>query len=114
VPARPPTPHNLSASTTSAVCTQTPAILKPVELWTGKQVISVLLRPSLDCPVFVNIELQEKGYTAGESLCPRDGYVCIVNSDLLAGRIGKGLLGGGKGGLFSVLAARYSPAVAGA
>ena len=43
----------------------------------------------------------------------RDGYVCIRNSQLLSGRIGKGLLGGDKGGLFSTLAARYSPAVAG-
>lgn len=93
---------------------QAPAILKPLELWTGKQAISMLLRPRLACPVFVNLELPEKGYTSGEHLCPKDGYVCIHNSDLICGQIGKGLLGGAKGGLFSVMAARYSAAVAGA
>jgi hypothetical protein len=92
---------------------QTPAIIKPVELWTGKQVVSMLLRPTLSCPIFINIQLKEKGYTSGEHFCPKDGFVSIVNSDLICGRIGKGLLGGNKAGLFSVLAARYSPAVAG-
>jgi DNA-directed RNA polymerase III subunit RPC1 len=93
---------------------QTPAILKPLELWTGKQVISVLIRPNLACSVFINIELKEKFYTSGEHLCAKDGYVCIINSELVSGRIGKGLLGGSKGGLFGVMTARYSPAVAGA
>jgi DNA-directed RNA polymerase III subunit RPC1 len=93
---------------------QTPAILKPLELWTGKQVVSMLLRPSLACPIFINIELKERAYTTGEHLCPKDGFVSIINSDLISGRIGKKVLGGDKAGLFSVLAARYSPAAAGA
>ena len=93
---------------------QTPAILKPLELWTGKQAFNMLLRPSAAVPLFVNLERIEKGYTAGESLCPNDGFVCIVNSELVCGRAGKALLGGDKSGLFSVLAARASPAVAGA
>ena len=93
---------------------QPPAILKPVELWTGKQVFSLLLRPHCGCRVFVNLHIQEKSYTSNEHLCPRDGYVAIVNSELVSGRVGKGLLGGGKGALFAVLDARYSSAVAGA
>jgi len=28
-----------------------PAIIKPVEMWTGKQVISVMLRPNRACQV---------------------------------------------------------------
>ena len=38
-----------------------------------------------------------------EHLCPMDGYVCIRNSELLSGRLGKATLGGGnKTGLFQV------------
>lgn len=92
---------------------QVPAIVKPVELWTGKQVISVLMRPNTACPIFVNLELKEKTYTEGGHMCAKDGYVCIINSELVSGRIGKGLLGGSKTGLFGTLAARYSAHVAG-
>ena len=92
---------------------QVPAIIKPLELWTGKQVISVLMRPNTACSVFVNLDLKEKTYTSGEHMCPMDGYVCIINSELVSGRIGKGLLGGAKSGLFGTLAARYSAHVAG-
>jgi hypothetical protein len=93
---------------------QVPTVVKPVELWTGKQVISVLIRPNAECPIFVNLELKEKTYTSQLHLCPADGFVCIRNSELVSGRIGKGLLGGAKRGLFGTLAARYSPAAAGA
>ena len=92
---------------------QTPAIVKPKELWTGKQVLSVLLRPSSHASAFINLTVQEKNYTAAGHMCPHDGYVCIANSELISGQVGKGLLGGSKGGLFSVMAARYSPAAAG-
>lgn len=95
---------------------QVPAVVKPLELWTGKQVVSVMIRPGCHCPILVNLDLKEKDYNseqALEQMDARDGYVCIRNSELLSGRIGKGLLGGDKGGLFSILAARYSPAVAG-
>ena len=39
-----------------------PAILKPVELWTGKQLTSVLLRPSHHSPVLANVEVKNKSY----------------------------------------------------
>jgi hypothetical protein len=74
----------------------------------------MLLRPSLACPIFINIELKERAYTTGEHLCPKDGFVSVINSDLISGRIGKKVLGGDKAGLFSVMAARYSPTAAGA
>jgi DNA-directed RNA polymerase III subunit RPC1 len=96
---------------------QVPAVLKPLELWTGKQVVSVMIRPSCLCPLLINLDLKEKDYHSEkdmQQMDTRDGYVCIRNSELISGRIGKGLLGGSKGGLFGTLAARYSPAVAGA
>lgn len=92
----------------------TPTILKPVELWTGKQLFSVLVRPTVSTGVFVNLEMEEKFYSKkGQYLCPNDGYVCFRNSELLCGRLGKGVLGSGsKVGLFYVLCSDYSAEVA--
>lgn len=56
----------------------TPAILKPVELWTGKQLFSVLVRPSVQSRVLVNLELEEKAYTKqGRQMCLSDG--CAIS-----------------------------------
>ena len=40
-----------------------PAIMKPRELWTGKQVISILVRPNASAMSLVNVESREKFYT---------------------------------------------------
>ncbi|KAJ4725928.1 DNA-directed RNA polymerase subunit [Melia azedarach] len=98
----------------------TPAILKPVELWTGKQVFSVLLRPHANMRVYLNITVKEKTYsnklvrTEGdeeiriETMCPNDGFVYIRNSELISGQLGKATLGNGnKDGLYSVLLRDY-------
>ncbi|KFM26649.1 DNA-directed RNA polymerase III subunit rpc1 [Auxenochlorella protothecoides] len=91
-----------------------PAIVKPLELWTGKQVFTMLLRPNSRVKLFVSLETAEKIYTKqGQHMCPADGYVCFHNSHLICGRLGKVTLGGGnKAGLFQVLMADYSAAVA--
>ncbi len=80
----------------------TPALLKPLELWTGKQLFSCLVRPAAGVRVFVNLEMAEKVYSKkDEHLCPNDGWVCFRNSELISGRLGK--VGrpalGGRGGL---------------
>jgi len=92
-----------------------PTILRPVELWTGKQLFGVLVRPNLQCSVFVNLELEEKAYTKrGRQMCINEGFVCFRGSELLSGRLGKVTLGSGnKAGLFYVLSSDYSPEVAG-
>ncbi|XP_040994118.1 DNA-directed RNA polymerase III subunit 1 isoform X2 [Juglans microcarpa x Juglans regia] len=94
----------------------TPAILKPIELWTGKQLFSVLVRPHTNVRVFVNLTLKEKSYMKpkeeGEremdAMCPNDGFVYFRNSELLSGQLGKATLGNGnKDGLFSILLRDY-------
>lgn len=78
-----------------------PAILKPVELWTGKQAFNVLLRPNKKSKVLVNLEVPEKNYSKSrESMCPQDGWVIFRNSELVCGNLGKKVLGGNKSGLF--------------
>ncbi|PSC73949.1 DNA-directed RNA polymerase III subunit rpc1-like isoform X2 [Micractinium conductrix] len=90
-----------------------PAIVKPVELWSGKQLFSLLIRPNASVKIFANLETTEKIYTSGQHLCPMDGFVCFYNSHLISGRLGKVTLGGGnKSGLFQVLNTDYSPRVA--
>ncbi|PWA85353.1 nuclear RNA polymerase C1 [Artemisia annua] len=95
----------------------TPAVVKPIELWTGKQLFSVLLRPHADMRVYLNLTLTEKSYTKPsgkrdkpyETMCPNDGYVYIHNSELISGQLGKATLGNGnKDGLYSVLLRDYN------
>ena len=72
----------------------TPTLLKPIELWTGKQVFGVLVRPNAATRIFVNLEVADKLYCkSGEHMCPRDGWVAFRNSDLLSGQLGKATLG---------------------
>lgn len=65
--------------------------------------------------IFLNFEMPEREYSKkGETMCPKDGWVCFRNSNLISGRLGKGVLGGNKGGLFGSLAADFSPHAAAA
>lgn len=50
-----------------------PLVLQPVTLWTGKQIFSVILRPSDDNPVRANLRTKGKQYCGkGEDLCVND------------------------------------------
>jgi len=90
-----------------------PSVLKPLELWTGKQLFSLLLRPNHGSTVLANLEVKEKSYTKDMQMCPRDGYVCFQHSELISGNLGKTTLGSGsKDSLFYVLTRDYSPSVA--
>ena len=81
-----------------------PTIWRPRRLWTGKQVISLLVRPNKDCKSLVNVESEEKFYTSGKHMCPKDGFVAFRRGEHLCGSLGKKTLGGeSKSGLFYVL-----------
>lgn len=82
--------------------------LQPIELWTGKQLFSVLVRPNAHTKVFLNLTVKEKNYSkkkeknvgeeeesmcGRETMCPNDGYVYFRNSELLSGQVGKATLG---------------------
>ncbi|KAF9600283.1 hypothetical protein IFM89_005869 [Coptis chinensis] len=88
----------------------TPALIKPIELWTGKQLFSVLARPHAQMKVFLNLTVLEKNYSkSGETMCPNDGFVYFRNSELICGQLGKATVGNGnKDGLFSVLLRDYN------
>ncbi|KAK7278312.1 hypothetical protein RJT34_23339 [Clitoria ternatea] len=94
----------------------TPAIIKPVELWSGKQLFSIIMRPHAKMRVYVNLTVKEKTYSSKlddrkrelKTMCPNDGFVYFRNSELISGQLGKVTLGNGnKDGLFSVLLRDY-------
>ena len=90
-----------------------PTIFKPLELWTGKQVITMLIRPCSDGRMphsypRVNLESEEKFYKSNAHFCSEDGYVAFRGGEHLCGSLGKKTLGGeSKNGLFYVLVRDY-------
>ncbi|EFO93786.1 hypothetical protein CRE_12654 [Caenorhabditis remanei] len=70
-----------------------PAIRKPVELWTGKQLIELIIRPDKGSQISLNLTAKNKSYSGNLELCSKDSYVIIRNSVLLAGVLDKSLLG---------------------
>ncbi|XP_015123305.1 DNA-directed RNA polymerase III subunit RPC1 [Diachasma alloeum] len=81
-----------------------PAIMKPQQLWTGKQIFSLILRPNSSCQILANLKTKGRAYTYDEELCMNDSYVIIRNSELLAGAMDKSTLGSGaKQNIFYVL-----------
>lgn len=73
-----------------------PCIIKPRALWSGKQIFSLILRPSKSYKTQLNTRCKTKNYSGkGEDLCPVDGFVVIRNSELLCGQVDKSILGSG-------------------
>ncbi|KAL6060056.1 DNA-directed RNA polymerase subunit [Balamuthia mandrillaris] len=95
-----------------------PCIIKPIELWSGKQIFSVLLRPNAKSNVVITMEVKGRTYSGKPPneplwMCPKDGYVCIYNSEVLCGALDKKTLGGGsKENIFHVLMRDYSTKIA--
>lgn len=87
-----------------------PTIVKPTPLWTGKQVISCLIRPrgrSETDPRFtrVNLEGKSKTYSGrGMDMCHLDGWLLVREGELLLGTLDKSSVGGdSKASIFYVL-----------
>ncbi|CAB4015852.1 DNA-directed RNA polymerase III subunit RPC1 [Paramuricea clavata] len=82
-----------------------PAIFRPVKLWTGKQVFSVLLKSHREAAsVKMNLRVKGKQYSSGEDMCKNDSFVVIHNSELMCGALDKAVLGSGsKNNVFYVL-----------
>ncbi|KAG9291493.1 hypothetical protein G9A89_021912 [Geosiphon pyriformis] len=91
-----------------------PTILKPLRLWTGKQIFNVLMRPNKRSPVLVNLDTKGRSFQKKEGripeLCPNEGYVVIRNSEFVCGVIDKSLVGdGNKHSLFYTILRDYGP-----
>lgn len=99
-----------------------PTIIKPVRLWTGKQVFNCLMRPNKSSKVLVNVEAKcnnlekpdRKNYPEGMDprldMSPNDGWLVIVNSEIMCGTFDKATVGGGKKqSVFGVIMRDYGP-----
>lgn len=85
-----------------------PAIFKPVMLWTGKQVFSLLIKPNKQSKVVINLDAKNKTFHPPakglpSEMSPNDGFVVIRGSQILSGLMDKSTLGDGKSILFSIL-----------
>ncbi|KDQ65120.1 hypothetical protein JAAARDRAFT_28779 [Jaapia argillacea MUCL 33604] len=97
-----------------------PTIWKPVRLWTGKQVFNVLMRPNKHSKILVNVETKcnkeekpnPKHYAMKPvpDLSPNDGWLVVVNSEIMCGLMDKATLGSGKKkSIFGVILRDYGP-----
>lgn len=97
-----------------------PTIWKPVRLWTGKQIFNVLMRPNKESKIFVNVESKchkwEEAKAANykmnplPDLSPNDGWLVIVNSEIMCGVMDKATVGSGKKkSIFGVIMRDYGP-----
>lgn len=107
-----------------------PSIMKPMQLWTGKQVFTVLLNPynegsrrlvnlEAKCRTFGKEEKDKNGvkfmnqttYTGQKldnTFCPNDGWLLIYNGELLAGVVDKAIVGdGNKKSMFYAMLCDY-------
>lgn len=85
-----------------------PAIVKPVKLWTGKQLFGLILKPNHESRVKVNLRTKGKNYSDSEDLCKNDSYVVVYNSQLMCGAMDKSTLGSGsKNNIFYILLRDY-------
>eukprot|EP01147_Barroeca_monosierra_P009908 gene9908-2093_t len=98
-----------------------PIIIKPMALWTGKQVISLLLRPCSNDQTNLYLQACNKSFdkdhmkkqfglkpTIGEqSLCPEDGFVLIRCSQLISGFLDKSIIGESKTSIFYSLLCHF-------
>ncbi|KAJ7638316.1 hypothetical protein FB45DRAFT_902502 [Roridomyces roridus] len=99
-----------------------PTIWKPVRLWTGKQIFNVLMRPNKQSNIKVNVEskchkweeAKPANYPAianlANDLSPNDGWLVIVNSEIMCGVMDKATVGSGKKkSIFGVIMRDYGP-----
>ncbi|KAJ3007733.1 UNVERIFIED_CONTAM: hypothetical protein HDU68_003379, partial [Siphonaria sp. JEL0065] len=81
-----------------------PTILKPMKLWTGKQIFTVLLKPNKRMAIDVNLETKCRTFEKPKSIpnslhqldlsmCPNDGFLVILNSEIMAGVVDKSIIG---------------------
>ncbi|KAJ3073268.1 hypothetical protein HDU98_001886 [Podochytrium sp. JEL0797] len=83
-----------------------PTILKPMKLWTGKQIFNVLLKPNKNMAIDVNLETKCRTFDKPKaipgsihptemdlSMSSNDGYLVILNSEIMSGVVDKSIIG---------------------
>jgi DNA-directed RNA polymerase I subunit RPA1 len=99
---------------TGTLITVTPAILKPKPLWTGKQVISTVLK-NITSKHHMGLTLTSKSQTAGDrwGAFTEEEIVKIQDGELLTGIIDKKQIGPASGGLVHAVYETFGHTTAG-
>ena len=91
-----------------------PSILKPVMLWTGKQVFNVMMKPNDESQVRIDLDAACREYRVvpgqARDLDIKDGWLCIRASEMMCGVMDKSTIGSGKkDSVFYVILRDYGP-----
>lgn len=94
-----------SKETTTIIDLPPPCILKPKQLWSGKQLFSRVLAPSKKAKMGICLTCKTKNYSGNnEELCSNDGFIVIRDDELLCGTVDKSILGSGsKNNIFYIM-----------
>ncbi|KAH0559289.1 hypothetical protein GP486_004196 [Trichoglossum hirsutum] len=101
-------------TTSGRILTVTPAIIKPRPLWSGKQVISTILK-NIKPASHPHLTLTSKSSTAGDRWGDKseEGTVILRDGELLCGILDKSQFGASGGGLVHSIYEVYGHSVAG-
>lgn len=99
-----------SDSSSGSVKIPTPAIIKPKPLWTGKQLLSMVI-PKINFCRFNGEENEFKGqdWMSSKDETNKDYSVYIKNGELLCGVITKSSVGASQGGIIHVIWKDHGP-----
>lgn len=87
-----------------------PTVMKPMRLWSGKQIFSCMIRPNKESTITVNLETKEKNYNRDKHFCPNDGWVAFRSGELVSGNVAKKTIGdGSKTGLLYIMLRDFGP-----
>lgn len=88
----------------------TPAVLKPEPLWTGKQLLSLII-PDVNFERFngKKNEFGMRDWTKSEDDAKADDSILIINGELICGVVTKAIVGATAGGLIHVIWKDHGP-----
>lgn len=91
-----------------------PAVIKPVPRWTGKQIVSTILK-NVQPPNAGGLFMSGETSLRADQWAPKseEGIVLIQNGELLTGILDKSHIGPSSGGLIHSIHEIYGPAIAG-
>ncbi|KAK4226975.1 hypothetical protein QBC38DRAFT_478950 [Podospora fimiseda] len=101
--------------TSERIITLPPAVIKPVPRWTGKQIITTILkniRPHNCGDLWMNSAAKIKSRSWGDH-APEEGTVAIRDGEFVHGILDKSQLGPSDGGFIHAVHEVYGPSVAG-